>query len=161
MNGEDRRDDVLLYVSGVLDGPEGSEVERYLAEGGPRAAGELAEAEATLAHLALSLDPLEPPERVKRALLERVKGARPRLLRVRRSPPQPTTRLARGILVARRVAPRARWAGLAAPRQRVRSPRGNTQDGDGPLHSTRGVTRGSVGDRYARRCRPACQPCRR
>ena len=100
MNGEDRRDDVLLYVSGVLDGPESSEVERYLAEGGPRAAGELAEAEATLAHLALSLDPLEPPERVKRALLERVKGARPRLLRVRRSAPQPTTRLARGMRVA-------------------------------------------------------------
>ncbi len=83
MTGEDRRDDVLLYASGVLDGSEREEIERYLAGGGPRAAGELAEAEAMLAHLALSLDPLEPPEHVKRALLARVGRARPRLLRPR------------------------------------------------------------------------------
>lgn len=100
MSGEDRRDDVLLYVSGALDRAEDSEVERYLAGGGPRAVGELAEAEATLAHLALSLDPIEPPERVKRALFERVKRARPRLLRVRRSAPQPTRGVARGIRIA-------------------------------------------------------------
>ncbi|MBW2279745.1 MAG: anti-sigma factor [Deltaproteobacteria bacterium] len=87
MTGEDRRDDVLLYASGALEGSERDEVERYLAKGGPRAAGELAEAEATLAHLALSLDPLDPPDRVKHALLERVSAARPRLLRPRPATP--------------------------------------------------------------------------
>jgi hypothetical protein len=100
VSGEDRRDNVLLYVSGALDEAEHSEVERYLADGGPRAAGELAEAEATLAHLALSLDPLEPPERVKQALFERVANARPRLLRVRRLAPQLPKRVARGIRIA-------------------------------------------------------------
>jgi len=99
-----RRDDLLLYASGVLEEAERLEVERYLAKGGPRAAGALAEAEATLAHLALSLDPLEPPERVKQALLERVANARPRLLRLRgssrRGPaPRSRTRVGRGIRI--------------------------------------------------------------
>ena len=88
MTGEDRRDDVLLYASGAFDEAERRDVERYLAAGGPRAVGELAEAEATLSHLALSLDPLEPPERVKQALLESVKRSRPQLLRASLSAPR-------------------------------------------------------------------------
>ena len=102
MTGEDRRDDVLLYASGALEGSERAAVERYLAQGGPRAAGELAEAEATLAHLALSLDPLDPPERIRHALLARVSAARPRLLRARARPqatpvPAPARRQRRGL----------------------------------------------------------------
>lgn len=95
MSGDDRRDDVLLYASGALDESERRDVERYLAEGGPRAAGELAEAEATLAHLALGLDPLEPPARVKQRLFERVADARPRLLRLRRPAARPRPRIVR------------------------------------------------------------------
>jgi hypothetical protein len=77
---QNRRDEVLLYLGGALDVAEKIDVERYLAEGGPRAAGDLAEAEATLAHLAQSLEPIDPPDRVAEALMRRVHDARPRPL---------------------------------------------------------------------------------
>jgi len=102
MSGRERRDELLLYAAGVLDEDERQEVLSYLEQGGPRAAGELAEAEAVVAEIALSLHPVAPPERVKQGLMRRIREAGPRLLRVpasrRRRPPTSYRRTATGWL---------------------------------------------------------------
>ncbi len=86
MTGRERRDELLLYAAGVLDQAERQAVLTYLEEGGPRAAGELAEAEAVVAEIGLSLDPVVPPERVKQGLMRRIREAAPRPLRSSVSP---------------------------------------------------------------------------
>jgi len=98
MTERERRDELLLYAAGVLDEVERQEVLSYLEECGPRAAGELAEAEAVVAEIGLCLDPVVPPERVKQGLLKRIRDAGPRPLKApvspRFRPPRPERRSA-------------------------------------------------------------------
>jgi anti-sigma-K factor RskA len=70
---DERRDLVFLYAAGELDGAERDELRAHLAEGCPRCLGALAESEAAIARLAASeLEPVTPPETVRRALSARI-----------------------------------------------------------------------------------------
>jgi len=70
---DERRDWVFLYVAGELEGDEREELRAHLAEGCPRCLGALAESEAAIARLAAAeLQPLTPPENVRRALGARI-----------------------------------------------------------------------------------------
>jgi hypothetical protein len=64
-----RRDAILLFAAGALEPYEQAELEAHLATGCPFCAGERAAADATLAHLAFALDPVEPPAGVRARLL--------------------------------------------------------------------------------------------
>ncbi len=72
MTCEKRRDLLLLHAAGALDDPERREVLVHLDTGCPVCAGAMAEAQATLAHLPLGLDPVEPPARLRQRLMARV-----------------------------------------------------------------------------------------
>jgi anti-sigma-K factor RskA len=63
MTCEEANDLIALYAAGALSGDEAAELCAHLATGCPRCAGTLAEAQATLAHVALAL----PPERASNA----------------------------------------------------------------------------------------------
>jgi len=66
-----RRDELLEYELGALDGPARAELEAHLASGCPTCAGHLAEARAVVAHLPLALPSIAPPPDVRRSLLDR------------------------------------------------------------------------------------------
>ena len=75
MSCEDRRDQVLLFVAGELEDSATAELRGHLRSGCPQCAGHLAEAEAILAHLPLSLEPVQPPASVKSRLMARVSSS--------------------------------------------------------------------------------------
>ena len=72
MNNEELRDLMPLYVLGQLDEDQERQVRDQLQAGSPMAAAHLAEAEATLASLPLTLDPIAPPEEAKAKLMARI-----------------------------------------------------------------------------------------
>jgi hypothetical protein len=99
MSHPSRRDDLVLYAAGALEGPDRESLEAHLRGGCAVCGADLAAAEAVASELALSPAPVEPPPSVKARLLERVaqsSGARA---------PSPRAVSARGALLA---------AGLAA-----------------------------------------------
>ncbi len=75
MNDDDLRDLMPLYLLGQLDDDQQQLVRDRLQSGCPRCAGYLAEAEATLANLPLSLDPVAPPAHVKSRLMDQIEAA--------------------------------------------------------------------------------------
>lgn len=75
MSCEKRRDLLMLYVAEALDPAEREAIRAHLATGCPRCAGALAEAEATLGHLPLGLDPVAPRAETRAALMRRVSAA--------------------------------------------------------------------------------------
>src|SRR4051812_26183845 len=66
---------MLSYAAGALDPAERDAVRAHLADGCPRCAVELAEAEATVAQLPLALDPIAPSAGARAKLMERVKSS--------------------------------------------------------------------------------------
>lgn len=74
MNCKDRQDLMLLYLADALDPAERDELRAHLQSGCPTCAGYLAEAEATTAHLAITLDPVQPRPEVRQRLMQRVKN---------------------------------------------------------------------------------------
>lgn len=72
MSCETRRDLLMLYAAEALDPAEREPIRAHLATGCPRCAGALAEAEATLGHLPLVLDPVAPNPETRAALMRRV-----------------------------------------------------------------------------------------
>jgi len=72
MTCAERRDDLLLYALDGLDEGDRREIRAHLQSGCPECAGALAEAEAVLAHLALSAAPSAPPASVKERLMKAV-----------------------------------------------------------------------------------------
>jgi anti-sigma-K factor RskA len=72
LDEKEMKDQVLLYAAGALSEVEAEEVRRHLADGSPQSAGLMAEAEATVAMLALTLPPKAPSENVRSRLMGRV-----------------------------------------------------------------------------------------
>lgn len=72
MTCEERRDLILLYAADALDADEGAAIAAHLEGGCPRCAGALAEAQAVMAAVALSADPLAAPAGVRERLMSRV-----------------------------------------------------------------------------------------
>jgi anti-sigma-K factor RskA len=77
MSCEERAEEILEYAADALEAGEREAVARHLATGCPRCAGALAEAESVLAHLALSLAPLDPSPAVRARLLAKFEGELP------------------------------------------------------------------------------------
>lgn len=73
MDCSERHDLILLYAAGALDDAESVELRRHLAGGCPQCAGYLAEAQATLAMLPLSLQPAQPPRELKNKILSEIR----------------------------------------------------------------------------------------
>ena len=61
MTCEERREAIFLHAAGELESAESAELRAHLDSGCPRCLGALAEANALLAQLALSLEPIDPP----------------------------------------------------------------------------------------------------
>ena len=81
MSHESRRDELLLYAAGALEGAERESLEAHLRSGCALCAADLSAAEAVVTELALSPSPAEPPPEVRTRLLARVaqsSGARAR-----------------------------------------------------------------------------------
>jgi anti-sigma-K factor RskA len=74
---QERREQIFLLAGGVLDAHERSELESHLATACPACEESLTRAQEALSALALSLEPLAPPERVKNRLLERAREETP------------------------------------------------------------------------------------
>lgn len=72
MTCEQRRDQLLLYAVDALDADERAALEAHLRGGCLTCAASLAEARATLDHLPLSLDPVDPPPDLVRRLMETI-----------------------------------------------------------------------------------------
>jgi anti-sigma-K factor RskA len=66
------KDQVLLYAAGALEPEEAEGVRRHLAGGCPSCAGELAQSQALLASMALTLPPAVVPPGARQRLLDRV-----------------------------------------------------------------------------------------
>jgi hypothetical protein len=69
---DERRDAIFLHAADALDPGEAAELRAHLDAGCPRCLGALAEAQATLASLAVSLDPLDPPDGLRARVLARI-----------------------------------------------------------------------------------------
>jgi anti-sigma-K factor RskA len=69
---KDCADQILLFAAGALSDDEAAAVREHLSTGCPRCAGRMAEAEATLSLLALTLPPDMPSEQVRQKLLDRL-----------------------------------------------------------------------------------------
>ncbi|QOV88465.1 anti-sigma factor [Humisphaera borealis] len=69
MNDRDRLDLMLAYAAGALEGPEEQAVRARLAEGDPRLAAALAEADEILARLSATVEPVAPPASLKSSVL--------------------------------------------------------------------------------------------
>jgi anti-sigma-K factor RskA len=63
---------MLLYAADALDDAERRELDQHLSGGCPACAGALAEAQSTVAHLPLALDPIAPPKATRDRLMQRV-----------------------------------------------------------------------------------------
>jgi anti-sigma-K factor RskA len=77
MSCEERVEEILEYAANALEAGEREELSRHLATGCPRCAGALAEAESVLAHLALSVAPLDPSPEVRARLLAKLESPLP------------------------------------------------------------------------------------
>jgi anti-sigma-K factor RskA len=98
----ERRDALFLLAAGELEAPERDDLRAHLAEGCPLCLGALAEAQAAVARLALDVEPVTPPDSVRRALAARIeleaRLAEPAERAVRDARPTwPRTALAAGI----------------------------------------------------------------
>src|SRR3954464_10698351 len=69
---DERQDQIFLYAADQLEPAEMEELRRHLSTGCPTCAGALAEAEATLAQVAASLDGIEPRPETRDALMSRI-----------------------------------------------------------------------------------------
>ena len=76
MTCNERRDSIFLFAAGQLEPAEAEELRLHLATGCPTCAGALAEAEATLAQMALAIDPIEPCVETGDALMARIGASR-------------------------------------------------------------------------------------
>ena len=85
MTCDERRDRLMLYAADGLDPAERQALAAHLATGCPRCAGSLAEAEAVMAHLPMSLEPVAPSDRLRETLLRRV-ATEPRAAAARPTP---------------------------------------------------------------------------
>ena len=72
MNCSDCEDLIVDYAMDGLDGPQRQQVHAHLESGCGSCAASLAEIEATLARVPLSLDPVAPPARLKIQLMNRL-----------------------------------------------------------------------------------------
>lgn len=91
MTCDQRAEFLLPFVLGTLDEAESVALHSHLASGCPRCAGSLAEAEATLAHLPLALDPVTPSPAAREKLLRAIavpegRGAAPHAAAARTRP---------------------------------------------------------------------------
>jgi hypothetical protein len=68
----ERQDSIFLLAAGELEPAEMQELRAHLATGCPICAGVLAEAEATLAQMALAIEPVEPSAQTREALMARI-----------------------------------------------------------------------------------------
>jgi anti-sigma-K factor RskA len=69
---DERRDSIFLYAADQLEPAEMEELRVHLAGGCPSCEGALAEAHATLAQMTLAMDPVEPSEQTRNALMARI-----------------------------------------------------------------------------------------
>jgi anti-sigma-K factor RskA len=76
MTCEDRLDLIPFYALGTLPVAEQDELRAHLEGGCPVCEAALAETRVLAAHLAMSLEPIAPPARVRERLIERVKADR-------------------------------------------------------------------------------------
>jgi anti-sigma-K factor RskA len=67
-----RKDDILQYVAGAMEGESAIELRQHLASGCPECAGYVAEAEALMAQLPLALDPIAPSPGLRQRLLKKI-----------------------------------------------------------------------------------------
>lgn len=65
---------MLLYLVDALDLGEQDELRAHLESECPRCAVYLAEAEATIAHLAMAITPVQPRPEIRQRLMQRVKS---------------------------------------------------------------------------------------
>lgn len=72
VNCQEMSDDLMSYAAGMLDPDEAAPLRQHLASGCPQCAGRLAEAEATLGLLALTLAPQTPSTQARSELISRV-----------------------------------------------------------------------------------------
>lgn len=72
MTCDERREALFLLAAEELESPERDELRAHLADGCPQCLGAFAEAQALVAQLALEIEPVTPPERVRRALASRI-----------------------------------------------------------------------------------------
>ncbi len=72
MTCDERKDQLLLYVSDALEADEAAELREHLQTGCPACAGHLAEAQSVMASLPLALDPIAPPANLKAKLMQRI-----------------------------------------------------------------------------------------
>jgi anti-sigma-K factor RskA len=72
MTCQERKDLIVEYAIGSLEGQEREELRAHLAGGCPQCAGALAEAEAILAQLPLSLDRQQPSPGVRQRLMKKI-----------------------------------------------------------------------------------------
>ena len=70
MTFDEKRELMLMYVAGQAEPLERSLAQEMLAAGDPEALGALAEAEAVLAHLALTMEPVQPSGGVHERLMQ-------------------------------------------------------------------------------------------
>lgn len=72
MNCDDRREQILLYLTDELDEADRDRLEEHLQAGCPRCLAELSAARETIGWLPLALSPQTPPKSIKHALMERL-----------------------------------------------------------------------------------------
>lgn len=109
MKCDQLEDLILFHAGGVADSEESRAVLEHLASGCARCAGRLAEAEAALASLSLTVDPVTPSPDVKRRLMAKVaasprRTSAPGAVHVRAVPPSEGGR-ERGPAATERPAP--------------------------------------------------------
>lgn len=102
MNCDKRTEQWLLYAADALEPQQQQELDRHLEAGCERCEHALAEARATLAQLALSLDPVAPPDSARQRLRARIRTEKP----APDQSPQPRPQPAQGAIRLRF----SRWA---------------------------------------------------
>jgi anti-sigma-K factor RskA len=78
MNCQERRELMYLYAADLLEEGQQQEIRAHVATGCPRCAGALAEAEASLAQIPASIEPVAPPPAALDRLMNRVASGQSR-----------------------------------------------------------------------------------
>src|SRR5437762_7769112 len=68
----ERQDLIFLYAADQLEPAEAEALREHLATDCPLCAGTLAEAEATLAQVAIAIDPIPPPAQTREKIMSRI-----------------------------------------------------------------------------------------